>query len=128
SVPQVKAAVPATIPAPPAPIPVQSATGNNATETATVAPTTSENDAPVVIRKQSSRSSFTGSHRAERNASQQVTSTELPQPSIATNEKSESQARSTVAASEPKTTLPLSPQLITPAKSATPKGKVIQWP
>lgn len=85
-------------------------------------------DAPVVNRKPSVRWPRAGSSRAGRELAPQVTPTETGEPVTTpaaaqpnTDRRSDVQSKATAPA-------PLSPQLIAPAKSATPKGKVIQWP
>lgn len=83
-------------------------------------------DAPVVNRKPNARWSRGGS-RAERDLTRQVAASETVQPVATPVAQTNPERRADV---QPKTTAtaPLSPQLIAPAKSATPKGKVIQWP
>jgi hypothetical protein len=90
---------------------------------ASESPTT---EAPIVNRKPVSRWSR-GVSRAERDLPRQVAPSETVEP-VATPVAQASPERRPYA--QPKTTAgaPLSPQLIAPAKSATPKGKVIQWP
>ena len=66
------------------------------------------------------------SQRAERDASV-VTATETPQPVAAPAEKPAAPVRVEPSAKS-KANVPLSPQLITPAKGSSAKTKVIQWP
>ncbi|HEY2963397.1 MAG TPA: ankyrin repeat domain-containing protein [Pyrinomonadaceae bacterium] len=107
--------------------PATAAVPESVAESATVAPANSENQ--VAVRKQSSRSSFMSSHRVQRSGGQRLAVTdEAVQPSVAPADKADSPARSAAVVSKPATPLPLSPQLISPAKSVAPKGKVIQWP
>lgn len=101
---------------------------------ATVAPeaTLPISDKPVTVTKLASRSRAAVSpYRVERDDSQPATS-EIVEPVAAPSEKSETQTPVITTAkpktSDPKPSDPLSPQLITPAKTAAPKGKVIQWP
>jgi hypothetical protein len=85
----------------------------------------SDSDKLVAVRKFNSSSRVVSSHRVERGVAR-VSVSEAVHPT-ATPEKSEPPVR-VEATAKPKTTVPLSPQLITPAKSSTPKAKVIQWP
>lgn len=89
---------------------------NNATAT----------DPVVVNRKPGPRWPRTNSHRAEREVPPQVAS-ETVQSVAPPAAKASSEQRSEVQP-KPSANLPLSPQLIAPAKNAAPKGKVIQWP
>ena len=92
-----------------------------------VAPPTAETSKPAVgIRRYNSGSRvFMTSHRVERETTQ-VAADEAAQPVAAPAEKS-APVR-VEATAKPKASAPLSPQLITPAKSSTTKAKVIQWP
>jgi hypothetical protein len=80
-------------------------------------------DKPVFTRRRPSRSSV---QQAEQPAIVATNDVSQPTPS-AQNVKSTQQTRIDQVITS-KNTAPLSPQLITPMKSATPKPKVIQWP
>ena len=97
-----------------------------ATSLAPVESSSPTTDAPIVNRKPVARWSRGGS-RAERDLTRQVAASETVQPVATPVAQTNPERRADV---QPKTTAsaPLSPQLIAPAKSATPKGKVIQWP
>ena len=82
------------------------------------------NNQPVVTRKYSSGPRVVSSHRIAREAA--PVAAEANQPVAAPVEKSTPPRVEPTA--KPKATIPLSPQLITPAKSPTTKAKVIQWP
>ena len=97
-----------------------------APEPAAVAPQVTETDKPATMRKFGSRSRVVSSHSVERGETR-VVATEIAQPVAAPAEKPQPPAR-VEATAKPKATVPLSPQLITPAKNSTTKGKVIQWP
>jgi len=90
---------------------------NNATAT----------DPVVVTRKPGSRWPRANSHRAERDVASQVAASETVQPVATPAAKASPEQRAEVQP-KPNANLPLSPQLIAPAKNAAPKGKVIQWP
>jgi Ankyrin repeats (3 copies) len=76
-------------------------------------------DVPTVYRKpRSSR----GSRRLPE------TSTPAVAPSDAVQPVTTSTAKAPASEPQPKATAPLSSQMIAPAKTAQPKGKVIQWP
>ena len=81
---------------------------------------------PGVYRKPGARSRF-GSRRGERGLPPQVDTSAAVQPAAAAPVKTNSETRP-VAQAKTKEGSALSPQMIAPAKSATPKGKVIQWP
>ena len=83
-------------------------------------------DQPAGYRKPGSRLRF-GSHRGERNVTPQAAASETVQPVAAAPAKANPEVRND-AQPKAKDSSPLSPQLIAPVKSATPKGKVIQWP
>lgn len=80
-------------------------------------------DKPVFTRRRPSRGSV---QRAEQPPNLATNDVNQPVPS-APNVKSTQQTRNEQVITS-KNTAPLSPQLITPMKSATPKPKVIQWP
>lgn len=109
----------------------QSAPANNASSLSSLPPLppaesdVSVGDQPPVYRKPATRPRY-GPHRGEPSLTPPVAA-ETVQPVAAAPAKPNPEAR---AESQPKTkeNTPLSPQLIAPAKSATPKGKVIQWP
>jgi len=82
------------------------------------------NDRPIAVPKFYSRARVVSSNRIER---EEPRANEVEQPIAAPSEKSEPPPRIEVTA-KPKPDAPLSPQLITPAKAAAPKAKVIQWP
>lgn len=81
---------------------------------------------PGVYRKPGSRSRF-GSRRGERVLPPQVDASAAAQPATLAPAKTSPETRPDVQA-KTKQSSTLSPQMIAPAKSATPKGKVIQWP
>ena len=83
-------------------------------------------DQPGVYRKPGVRSRF-GSRRGERGLPPQVDTSAAVQPAAAAPVKKLPETRPD-ARPKPKEDSALSPQMIAPAKSATPKGKVIQWP
>ena len=96
---------------------------------AAVAPVESDvttTNAPVVNRKPGVRWPRAGS-RAARDLKHDVPATETVEP-VATPVAQAAPERRAVVQPKPGANAPLSPQLIAPAKSATPKGKVIQWP
>ncbi|HEY0728356.1 MAG TPA: ankyrin repeat domain-containing protein [Pyrinomonadaceae bacterium] len=95
-----------------------------ATSLAPIESSSSTTDAPIVNRKPGARWSRGGS-RAERDLTRQVAASETVEPLATPVAQANTERRSDA---QPKTSAPLSPQLIAPAKSATPKGKVIQWP
>ena len=108
--------------------------GNSQTATAplptlsNVPPATiGSSDAAVTVRK-GARAAFLSSHRAWSGATRRDVADEVVQPANPVAEKSDPAPRPVVVANKPATPAPLSPQLISPPKSATPKGKVIQWP
>lgn len=120
-------------------VPGTTTTSTNITQPATVEPSASAApsfapvessspviDAPSVNRKPVARWPRGGS-RAERDLTPQVAASEPVEPVATPVAQAKPERRSDA---QPKTTasVPLSPQLIAPAKSATPKGKVIQWP
>lgn len=84
-------------------------------------------EAPVAYRKPVGRSRF-GSPRGERSLTPEPVPPAAVQPvAVAAPAKPQPETRPD-AQPKAKENLPLSPQVIAPAKSATPKGKVIQWP
>lgn len=90
-----------------------------------VAPETnnvSVNETPSVNRKTGSHSFRRASRRVEQNSTPPVAANATVQPVASTTVKTPE------AQPKPKTSSPLSTQMISPAKSAAPKGKVIQWP
>jgi len=86
--------------------------------------TTSER--PIAVTKFNSRARLLTSNRVERNEPR-VSANEVVQPVATPSEKPEP-ARPIEATRKPQPSVPLSPQLITPAKASAPKAKVIQWP
>lgn len=86
----------------------------------------SAGDQPVVTGKPRTRSRF-GLNRGERNPAQQGAAAETAQPVAVAPANATPETRADTQTNT-KPAAPLSPQLIAPAKSATPKGKVIQWP
>ena len=107
---------------------------NNAPVAAPVTPQTVEvnsavedTNVPAVSRKSSARTMLNSSHRVNREVTPRAEKKEDVQPVVSTTEKSETPVRSQPA-NGAKVSAPLSPQLIAPAKSASPKAKVIQWP
>ena len=98
---------------PPAPVPSES-----------IVPAT---EAPVVKQKSSARWPRSSSSRGL-DANREVTPTETAQPVAAPVAQANPQPRPVAPPKPTASAPPLSPQLVAPAKSATPKGKVIQWP
>ena len=94
-------------------------------ETKSVSLPVTGNSRSIVGRKFGSGSRWVSSHDVDRGATSIVTS-EAVQPVVTPSEKP-APAR-VEATAKPKTDVPLSPQLITPAKSPATKAKVIQWP
>ena len=87
----------------------------------------SVSEAPVAYRKPVGRSRF-GSPRGERSLTPEPAPPAAVQPvAVAAPAKPQPETHPD-AQPKAKENLPLSPQVIAPAKSATPKGKVIQWP
>ena len=91
-----------------------------------------ETTAPLVTRSPSAfprRSPANSAHRVKRDVPERVASSSGAdvQPVAAKSEKMNVPVRSEPATGT-KVSAPLSPQLISPAKNAAPKGKVIQWP
>ena len=84
----------------------------------------SAGEQPAVYRKPGGRSRF-GSQRGLPSAAPQVATGEASQPVAAAPPKPNPEPRVEPKAKENSA---LSPQMIAPAKTATPKGKVIQWP
>jgi hypothetical protein len=107
--------------------PVTAAAPPAVADNATAPSTTISTDASASVRKPGSRPWFMSSRRV-RGAARESVAEEAVQPSVPVVEKSEAAPRSTAVTNKPATPAPLSPQLISPPKSATPKGKVIQWP
>jgi len=90
------------------------------------APQVTEPATPAVVRKFGSGTRVVSSHRVERGATR-VMATEAAEP--VTPPATDPQPSPRVeATAKPKASIPLSPQLITPAKTSTTKAKVIQWP
>lgn len=85
---------------------------------------TIENETPTVNRKTGSRWSRRAPHRVEQNSTPPVAASVVVQPVATPTVKT----NSAEAQPKPKASSPLSTQMISPAKTATPKGKVIQWP
>lgn len=86
-----------------------------------------ENAKPIAITRSSSHSRTVSPFRVVEREESQVAASEVVQPITAPSEKSQPKTRVTTTA-KPQVSAPLSPQLITPAKTSTSKGKVIQWP
>lgn len=82
------------------------------------------NERPIVAPKFRSRWPAVSASRVER---EEPRESEVAQPVAAPSEKSAPPVR-IEATAKPKANVPLSPQLITPAKTSAPKAKVIQWP
>jgi ankyrin repeat protein len=81
-----------------------------------------------VDRRFNGRSPSYSAHRVKRDTRSQVSTVQDAQPNIAKTEKANTPVR-TESATGTKVSAPLSPQLISPAKSGTTtKPKVIQWP
>ncbi|HKS11314.1 MAG TPA: ankyrin repeat domain-containing protein [Pyrinomonadaceae bacterium] len=92
-----------------------------------VAPETNntiENATPTINRKPGSHSSRRASHRVVQESTPPVAASAVVQPVATPAVKTNPQT----VAPKPKTATPMSTQMISPAKSAAPKGKVIQWP
>jgi hypothetical protein len=92
-----------------------------------VVPVATENTKAVTSFRRGSRSLPISSHRVAPGPTEPAAASASVQPTLAPKSEAETQVRSNPAA-PPKNSTPLSPQLITPAKSAAPKAKVIQWP
>ena len=110
-------------------VPSAPASSNEATSAVTPAnidaalASDSSNDKPGFARRRSSR---INAHRAE--PPSKVAAKELSQPTApAPTVKANPQTRNEPVTTN-KNSTPLSPQLIAPVTSATPKAKVIQWP
>jgi hypothetical protein len=88
--------------------------------------TVSAVDQPLGYRKPGSRSRFR-SQPGERNVMPQPATNETVQSVAAAPAKPNAETRAD-AQPKAKDSSPLTPQMIAPAKTATPKGKVIQWP
>lgn len=85
----------------------------------------SGSEVPVTVnRKTGSHSSRRAAHRVEQNSTPAVAASAVVQPVATPTVK----ANSPEVQPKPKASSPLSTQMISPAKNATPKGKVIQWP
>ena len=82
---------------------------------------------PASNRVRSSHSRMVRAPRIEYEAAEPKATSESVQRSEASSEKSNVETRPAVTPRTPISS-PLSPQLITPDKSVTPKKKVIQWP
>ena len=93
-----------------------------------VPPATINSSAAGVTVRKGSRAAFLSSQRAWSSATRRDVADEVVQPANPVVEKSDPAPRPIAVANKPATPAPLSPQLISPPKSATPKGKVIQWP
>jgi len=126
--PPVVTAQPKNISQPVAPAVAPVAESQPATEPEIVAPAGNEDNKPVAISRSGSRSRVANSHSFEPRP-RGVETEQVVQPVAAPSEKSEPPVRvETATKPKPKPSDPLSPQLITPAKSSAPKAKVIQWP
>jgi len=109
--------------APPvAPLATETVTTPNAEAKPVVPVVAASNNPTVVTRKYSVGPRVVSSHRG----ATRVVAEEAVQPVAAPLEKPAPPR--VEATTKPKPTAPLSPQLITPAKSSTTKAKVIQWP
>ena len=86
----------------------------------------SAGEQPPGYRRPGSRSRFV-SRRGEPNVTPEVASSETAQPVATAPAKANPEPRSDVQP-KAKESSALGPQMIAPANSATPKGKVIQWP
>ncbi|HXQ73527.1 MAG TPA: ankyrin repeat domain-containing protein [Pyrinomonadaceae bacterium] len=84
----------------------------------------SVSETPGVNRKTGSHSSRRVSHRVEQNPTPPVAASATVQPVATPTVKTNLPE----AQPKPKAASPLSTQMISPAKNAAPKGKVIQWP
>lgn len=85
----------------------------------------SGSEVPVTVnRKTGSHSSRRAAHRIEQNSTPTVAASAVVQPVATPTVK----PNSPEVQPKPKASSPLSTQMISPAKTATPKGKVIQWP
>lgn len=93
----------------------------------TVAPVTTESFQAGTTQRRRSHSSVARFREGEPEPVKPAAADESVQKVAAPPETSEVKARSD-SASRTKSSSPLSPQLITPAKSVSPKTKVIQWP
>lgn len=104
---------------------VQSPTAPAVADPSFVAPEVSSgSEVPTVNRKTGSHSSRRASQRVEQNSTPIVAASAVVQPAATPTVKTSPPE----AQPKPKASSPLSTQMISPAKNATPKGKVIQWP
>jgi hypothetical protein len=111
--------------APLAPVASETLTTPEAATQPVVPPIAASNNPTVVTRKYGTGSRVVSSHRSAREVTQ-VAAEETGPPVAAPVEKPAPPRVEPSA--KPKANVPLSPQLITPAKSPTTKAKVIQWP
>ena len=88
---------------------------------------TDDTENAVTTQKTGPRTRVVSSHRVERVQTRRVAAAEVVQPVATPTEKAEPETRP-APQTRVKANTPLSPQLIAPSKSATPKPKVIQWP
>ena len=110
--------------APVAPVASETVTTPEAA-TQPVVPPIAGNNSPTVVTRKYFGSRVVSSHRSAREVTQ-VAAEETGPPVAAPVEKPAPPRVEPSA--KPKANVPLSPQLITPAKSSTTKAKVIQWP
>ena len=87
---------------------------------------TNDNNKPITVAKFGSHARAVNPRHIPRTDTQLSTS-DVAQPLATSVEKPATQTP-VPAKTKVSTNVPLSPQLITPAKTAAPKGKVIQWP
>ena len=98
-----------------------------AVDAAPITRATDDTENAVTTQKTGSRTRVVSSHRVERVQTRRAAAAEVVQPIVTPTEKAESEPRP-APQTRVKANTPLSPQLIAPSKSATPKPKVIQWP
>ena len=92
-----------------------------------VSTVTTESSTAATTRRRSSHSRMVRTPEVNLDPPAQPAATESVQPRATSSEKSDVKPRPT-ATETTKSSSPLSPQLITPAKNASTKSKVIQWP
>ena len=81
-------------------------------------------EAPTLVNRKPASRSWRATHRIEQNSASRVAASETVLPITTPTAKASPQEPEPKA----KASTPLSSQMIAPAKNATPKGKVIQWP
>ena len=107
--------------------PAAAPSGSAAPNVAPVVPVAPHDFRTAPARRRNSHYRDTSSPVVELNTTEQPGASATVQKSAAPPETSEVKARANPM-SQTKSSSPLSPQLITPAKNVAPKSKVIQWP